>query len=97
MKTPTYSMSDLNILNIFNINWLIYILISLFIIFLINRYFSIKKNINNSFIKILSTIYIDSNNKIVILDLKKLILVIGITSKKMVILHTFYKKKNKIK
>ncbi|CAL4318376.1 Flagellar protein FliO [Buchnera aphidicola (Chaitophorus sp. 3695)] len=94
MKTLLQSINYYFSLN--NINhclYLYYCMIILAIIFIINRYIYFSNYRNNSYIKIKSSISLGPNQKIIIIDLKKVTLVLGVISKKMIVLHRFDNKK----
>ncbi|CAL4318313.1 Flagellar protein FliO [Buchnera aphidicola (Periphyllus testudinaceus)] len=96
MKTPVFQVDNLSFFDFISIDCCFYIIITLFAIFFINRYFYLKKNQNNSFVKILSTTYLESNKKIIVIDVKNVRLILGVTPRKIVNLYTFSKIKNKI-
>ncbi|NIG99148.1 MAG: flagellar biosynthetic protein FliO [Buchnera aphidicola (Periphyllus acericola)] len=97
MNTLFTRINSINLLKFINIDIIIYIIIFLLIFFIINRYLILKRQNNSSCIKILSTTFIDSNIKIVVVHVKNLKFILGITSNKIFKLHTFSKKKKKKK
>lgn len=76
-----------------NCVYLYYCIAILVIIFVINRYIYFSKYRSNSYISIKSSISLSPNQKIIIVDFKKVRLVLGITAEKMVVLHCYDNKK----
>ncbi|WP_367677576.1 flagellar biosynthetic protein FliO [Buchnera aphidicola] len=90
MKTLLQSINYYFSLNSINsCVYLYYSIIILMLIFIINRYIYFSGYRNNPYIKIKSSISISPNQKIFIVDLKKVRLVIGVTSDKMIVLHRY--------
>ncbi|USS94648.1 flagellar biosynthetic protein FliO [Buchnera aphidicola] len=92
-----YFLSIYNYFSLNNIknNNFFYIFFILLLIFIIIKIFFLYNKKNSSDLKIKSIIFVDSNTKIIILNVNKVKLVLGITSEKIVKLHTFTTKKKK--